>query len=326
MSECPICCSPTPPERGNLTFTAYDCPRCGRWVASTSSDVILWTLTTKIGEWDTTEAVRKRSRLSHILRRRQPNEQRKYAEMPLDLTSWHLEEPLPSPSEQLDYLIILVGESQPSPAESAALSASGASAWIGATITRHSSNAGLGWLLEQRNTIELVEKRGAQGDSLSLRLTMAGWLRYGLLKQGRVESRKVLMAMKFGDAELDHVVTSCFSPAVRDAGFQLRTVIDNQPAGLIDDQLRVALRTSRFVVADLTHRNNGAYWEAGFAEGLGRPVIYTCREAEWKQGQSHFDTNHLVTVIWDPANLAKAGARLTATIKATLPAEATMTE
>jgi nucleoside 2-deoxyribosyltransferase len=45
----------------------------------------------------------------------------------------------------------------------------------------------------------------------------------------------------------------------------------------IDDQMRVALRTSRFVVADLTRGNRGAYWEAGFAEGLGRPVIYTCR-------------------------------------------------
>ena len=85
---------------------------------------------------------------------------------------------------------------------------------------------------------------------------MAGWLRYGVLKQGRVESRNVLMAMKFGDAELDRVVASCFSPAVRRAGYELRTVIDNQPAGLIDDQLRVALRTSRFVVADLTHRTN----------------------------------------------------------------------
>jgi len=171
-----------------------------------------------------------------------------------------------------------------------------------------------------------LEKRGAQGDVLALRLTMAGWLRYAVLRHGRVESRKVLMAMKFGDAELDDVVASCFVPAVKRAGFELHTMIDNPPAGLIDDQMRVALRTSRFVVADLTHQNNRAYWESGFAEGLGRPVIYTCREAEWKQGQSHFDTNHLVTVIWDAANLEKAGDQLTATIRATLPAEATMTD
>jgi hypothetical protein len=326
MPECPICCSPTREERGDLTFTAYDCPRCGRWAAHMSSDRITFTFAHEIGDWDKIEAVRKRSRLSHILRRRQPAKPFQWAELPKELGSWHLEESLPSPSEQLDHLIILVGDNQPSPAQSAILSAPAISAWIGATITRPSSNAGLGWLLDQRNTTELVEKRDALNDPMSLRLSMAGWRRYEVLKQGRIVSRKVLMAMKFGDAELDHVVRSCFSPAVKRAGFELRTVIDDQPAGLIDDQLRVALRTSRFVIADLTHRNNGAYWEAGFAEGLGRPVIYTCREAEWKQGQSHFDTNHLVTVIWDPTNLERTAARLTATIMATLPEEANMTE
>jgi hypothetical protein len=261
--------------------------------------------------------------------------------MPLDLESWHLEEPLPSPSEQLDQLIILVGDNQPSPAGWAALEAPAIAAWIGAIITPRSSfdagwtaatstpssfEAGLDWLLEQQQTLEFLEKGDAQNETLVLRLSMAGWLRYGVLKQGHAESRKVLMAMKFDDAELDQVVKSCFSPAVSRAGFQLRTIIENQPAGLIDDQLRVALQTSRFIVADLTHGSHGAYWEAGFAEGLGRPVIYTCREAEWKQRASHFDTNHLVTVIWNTVNLEKAGAQLTATIRATLPAEATMAD
>jgi nucleoside 2-deoxyribosyltransferase len=151
---------------------------------------------------------------------------------------------------------------------------------------------------------------------------MEGWLRYELLKKGHVLSRKALMAMKFGDSELDQVVESCFRPAVSRAGFTLYTIIEDQPAGLIDDQLRVALRTSRFILADLTHGNNGAYWEAGFAEGLGRPVIYTCRETDWGLRSSHFDTNHLVTIIWETANLHRAGARLTTTIRATLPAEA----
>lgn len=110
------------------------------------------------------------------------------------------------------------------------------------------------------------------------------------------------------------------------AGFELRLLTDGQPAGLIDDQLRVALRTSRFVIADLTHANNGAYWEAGFAEGLGRPVIYTCRKKEWDERKSHFDTNHLVTIIWDPEKLQDAANHLTATIRATLLSEAKMTD
>jgi hypothetical protein len=89
---------------------------------------------------------------------------------------------------------------------------------------------------------------------------------------------------------------------------------------------RFALRTSRFIIADLTHGSGGAYWEAGFAEGLGRPVIYTCRETEWIERKTHFDTNHLVTVTWNVGKLEHAGAQLAATIRATLPAEAKMTD
>ncbi|HEV7911876.1 MAG TPA: hypothetical protein VGP28_12530 [Methylocella sp.] len=107
------------------------------------------------------------------------------------------------------------------------------------------------------------------------------------------------MAMQF-DSEMDRVVKDCFKPAVARTGFELRVLTDGQPAGSIDDQLRVALRTSRFVIADLTHDNNGAYWEAGFAEGLGRPVIYTCRKQKWDATKSHFDTSHLNTIILGP--------------------------
>jgi nucleoside 2-deoxyribosyltransferase len=33
----------------------------------------------------------------------------------------------------------------------------------------------------------------------------------------------------------------------------------------------------------LTNSNNRAYFEAGFAEGLGKPVIYICEEETYKE-------------------------------------------
>ena len=54
---------------------------------------------------------------------------------------------------------------------------------------------------------------------------------------------------------------------------------DVATAGVIDNIMRMRIKEARFVIADLTHDNNGAYWEAGYAEGLGKPVIYIC-EAE----------------------------------------------
>jgi nucleoside 2-deoxyribosyltransferase len=88
----------------------------------------------------------------------------------------------------------------------------------------------------------------------------------------------------------------------------------------------VALRVSRFIIADLTHRNPGAYWESGYVEGLGRPVIYTCRRKEWDQEKTHFDTNHLRTIIWSPDDLNEAANKLTTMIRATLPDQAKLSD
>ena len=93
---------------------------------------------------------------------------------------------------------------------------------------------------------------------------------------------------------------------------------------MIDDQMRVAMRNSRFVIADLSYGCRGSYWEGGFAEGLGRPVIYTCEAEKWKAEGTHFDTNHLTTVIWEAGNFEEPARRLEAIIRNTLPDEAQM--
>jgi hypothetical protein len=159
-----------------------------------------------------------------------------------------------------------------------------------------------------------------------LQLTMKGWARYQSLKKTQIESRTAFMAMKFSQPDLDRVVENCFRHAVGRTGFELRVLTDAQGAGSIDDQLRAAILASRFVIADLTHGSHGAYWEAGFGEGLGLPVIYTCEKTAWKEQGTHFDTNHLNTIIWDPKDLTAAENRLVATIRATFRADTKQTD
>jgi nucleoside 2-deoxyribosyltransferase len=103
--------------------------------------------------------------------------------------------------------------------------------------------------------------------------------------------------------------------------------LDQQPkAGLIDNHLRVEIQKSRFLVADLTYNNNGAYWEGGYAEGLGKPIFYSYEKSFFRGKPSHFDANHSYTVLWDFENLAQAAAELKDAIRATLPDEAKMTD
>ncbi len=317
MTQCPICGEviPDPQPRDYSDQHQFNCHRCGRFVATMITQTKISRLT-----WA------QRALLSHRVRRMQRGGEYAVAVFENTWDSFRLDEPLPNAHEQADSLILWVGDNQISPETGAELSSPLVSAWIGANITPNAPTAGIGWLLRQQEVISLILRGPSANGTELLRLTMAGWARYQELKHQRVESRTAFMAMKFGDPELDGVVKDHFKPAVAQAGFELRLLTDSQPAGLIDDQLRVSLRRARFVIADLTHANNGAYWEAGFAEGLGRPVIYTCRKEEWEERKTHFDTNHMNTILWNPANPTEAADKLTATIRATLPDEATMTE
>ena len=241
------------------------------------------------------------------------------------LQQWGLDEPLPRPIEQLNELILHIGNQIPSHSHMVLEDDLFISAWIGCANTPDDPLIGLKWLLQQE-TVERLIVVQPHASRRAYRLTWEGWLRYEELKREVSTSDTAFMAMQFGDSELTQVVDQYFRPAVAATGFTLNLLTDNQGAGCIDDQLRVAIRLSRFLLADLSHNNRGAYWEAGFAEGLGKPVIYTCKKSVWDSEPVHFDTSHLVTIIWDPADLDDAAKRLKATIRATLPEVAKMTD
>lgn len=70
--------------------------------------------------------------------------------------------------------------------------------------------------------------------------------------------------------------------------------IDKQsPLGGLVDRIKNEIRRAQFVVADLTDERPSCYFEAGYAEALGRPVIYIAsRESIMHPGEEtkiHFD-------------------------------------
>jgi nucleoside 2-deoxyribosyltransferase len=72
----------------------------------------------------------------------------------------------------------------------------------------------------------------------------------------------------------------------------------------IDDFIIAQIRRCRFLVADFTGQRNGVYFEAGFAHGLGRKVIWMCNESE--KDKLHFDTrqfNHIMYTDMDQARM-----------------------
>jgi nucleoside 2-deoxyribosyltransferase len=155
---------------------------------------------------------------------------------------------------------------------------------------------------------------------IEVTLTMTGWEHYEFLKRSAVDVSTAFIAMPFGEPDLTAFVDTHMRPAVAETGFTLRRADDAQRAGRIDDQMRLDIRNCRFLIADLTHGNRGAFWEAGYAEGLGKTVIYTCRKDKFHDADArHFDTNNHLTVKWTYEDPKSAMTSLKNTIRNSIP-------
>ena len=92
-------------------------------------------------------------------------------------------------------------------------------------------------------------------------------------------------------------------PAIRGAGFRPFRIDQKPDLVKIDDEIMAEIRRSRFLVADFTQHEReargGVYYEAGFAEGLSIPVIYTCRKDVVDANNLHFDTRQHAHIVWE---------------------------
>ena len=114
-----------------------------------------------------------------------------------------------------------------------------------------------------------------------------------------IDSTQAFVALWF-NKETDKAYDQGIDPAIRAAGFKPFRIDREYVFEKIDDRIIAEIRRSRFLVADMTHGNEGArgsvYFEAGFAHGLGIPVIYTCRDDMFEK--LHFDTRQYPHIGW----------------------------
>lgn len=129
-----------------------------------------------------------------------------------------------------------------------------------------------------------------------------------------LNSKQCFVAMWFNNKEnskkfipnTDNVYFNAIKPAIENGGKYKAMRIDClEHCDDINDRMIAEIRKSRFLLVDLTGYRGGVYWEAGFAEGLGLPVIYTCHEKWFKTNKRlgiegiHFDINHRNIIFWN---------------------------
>lgn len=131
---------------------------------------------------------------------------------------------------------------------------------------------------------------GPQGIPLIFRLTFEGLI-YGIeLQKNSTASTQCFVAMSFA-ADMKET-REAIKDACRITGFQAMLIDEAHydSAQTINDAMIAEIKKSRFCISDFTHQRQNVYFEAGYALGLGIPVIYTCHAND--MSSRHFDTRH----------------------------------
>lgn len=299
---------------GGGDWTGFDCEACGRFKVTGSALAANLRLREALSKIE-------RAALAHRIRGVVPTD-----EEPLITTYWlegfRRDPSLPSPGMQATNLLTVVGQHvletgepyQPDP--STAPRAGSPNLQSMYRLLRE---------LAERQDLRAVGNRtrttrtGSSETAEAYEPTLAGWERFDEERRGGAAGNYGFIALKFGDATLDALLEDTIRPGVREAiGYDVVDMRSVARAGIIDNLMRAQIRDSAFVLADLTHDNLGAYWEAGFAEGIGKPVIYLCERAKFQETKTHFDTNHSTTVVWasdDPESFLR---ELIATLRRSL--------
>jgi len=96
--------------------------------------------------------------------------------------------------------------------------------------------------------------------------------------------------------EMARLVDEGIYPAIHASGYTAtKADTDDYNTGIMD-KVHFGIRRAPFVVADFTNHNQGVYYEAGLALGLGIDVIHCCPGPEFEK--AHFDIRHVNHIVY----------------------------
>ena len=164
-------------------------------------------------------------------------------------------------------------------------------------------------LLEEEN---LIEDDGKTHQSFVYKITSDGWALIDEYQKAHQSLAQGFIAMWF-DPQMEPARRSIME-AIKSCGYIPIAIDMKEHNNQIVPEILFEISRSEFVVADLTGHRGGVYYEAGYAEGLGKQVITCCNANDFEK--MHFDLRQKSTIIWaDEADLSK---RLKDRIEATV--------
>ncbi len=122
--------------------------------------------------------------------------------------------------------------------------------------------------------------------------------------------RTAFVAIWFDDS-MNEAYEAGIEPALLRLGYQPIRIDEDLTVDDIMPKVRQRIEECDLLVADLTCGNKGpiggVYWEAGYAEGIGKPVIFTCRADQ--ASDIHFDLSHKFHIRWETPKQLRDGLK-----------------
>ena len=134
-----------------------------------------------------------------------------------------------------------------------------------------------------------------------------------LQKHESSQSKNVFIAMSF--AEDTNEIREAIKKAVIECGYTPRIMDEIEHNHQIVPEMLYEIKHARFLIAELTKHNNGAYFEEGYALGLGKDVIQICKHESFGE-DGHFDVKQVNSILWE--NTEDLQKKLVARIRATI--------
>lgn len=150
---------------------------------------------------------------------------------------------------------------------------------------------------------------GNIGDETKIQILPEGWKRIDELQKESGNNKDVFVAMSFAPGTLD--TREAIRNGIINAGYSpefIDEIIHNEQ--IVPEMFRL-IRESRFLILDISDPNYGAYYEAGYALGLGKEVIICCRQEAFnktlpeeekkyeKYLRPHFDIAQKQILVWN---------------------------
>jgi hypothetical protein len=206
---------------------------------------------------------------------------------------------MPSVGEKAEKLLLHLAKTEPFPSSEVYIHPDNTNELLGASWSGNVNE--LNYLFSEYLSVEKQFLR--QLNATTFVISPKGWAFLDSLNRINTASKIVFVAMRFNQQLIDTVYEKAIKQAIIDCGYEPKIMLKHDHINKIDDEIVSLIKRSKFIVADFTEQNQGAYYEAGYARGLGLQVISTCNKAEMDEGKLHFDTRQYRTIPWEQGKL-----------------------